>query len=98
METFPANAVSDNILALDLAPECDFIRKRHLIDQWPVKIDDFIALFADQVMMALMYCLEPGLAVHGFYLLSQAMEAKGCKGAVYGIQRDRWESFLHPQV
>jgi len=56
------------------------------IDLGPLKIDDFTTFPADQVVVALVSHLEPGLAFHCVHFLNQAVQVEGGQSAVDGVQ------------
>ena len=53
----------------DVAPFADLLRQRQSVDLLPLEIHDRFAPAADQVVVAVTYRLESGLALHCFHFV-----------------------------
>ena len=88
-QTFLADSIGDNISAVNFTPGSEPRRKLGIIHQRPVKVDDFKAVSADQVMMALKYHLKAGLAFPRFHLVNQTMPDERGQRPIDSVQRER---------
>ena len=84
----PADAVHDDGPVVDPSPGPDPCRQRGLIDAFPLEVNDFLALAADQVVMPRRGGLESSLALDGLDPADEPVRRQGGQGPVDGVQRD----------
>src|SRR6056297_262073 len=83
MTTF---TISDQALALEMSCLACFFWKIGLIDQRPVKIDNYAALFTDQMMVLTQRDLKMGLLFNRFHLIDKAQFNESSQRTVDSIQ------------
>lgn len=82
-----ADPVNNDISAVDFSPVHEVIRQIHVVDRWPLKIRDFPALPADEVVVAFEHHFKSGLTFDGFHFLNQSMLPECGQRSIHRIER-----------